>query len=206
MRLPWKFRTFSQLNRKSETWFFTFLNVSPISQSHFQNSSISLTRMDQVGDPMKMNWMNITVTVQKVDEKMGSFVQFFFYLSWVLVFRFLKIVSFFQFFADVSKKIYGCYSNLCICIWKFLSYFFRKWYWLLCYDLEFRRYQCLRLMDFAKFLLSQYFFDILILNILWAVACTPIKHYFLKEHDEVFLKDINDFNRFRFLAEICTNL
>ena len=49
---------------------------------HLQNSGILLTRMDQRGDPMKMNFeifqiqklASQTIRAQKVDEKMGSFV------------------------------------------------------------------------------------------------------------------------------------
>ena len=58
-----------------------------------------------------------------------------------------------------------------------------------------------------KVLLSQHFFDILFRSI---NCCSdrPIKHYFLKEHDEVFHVDIDKcFNKFlRFLAEFSTNL
>ena len=35
------------------------------------------------------------------------------------------------------------------------------------------------------------FFDILFPSIWWAVAQTPIRHFFLKEHDEVIHMDIN---------------
>ena len=35
------------------------------------------------------------------------------------------------------------------------------------------------------------FVDILFLNTSWIIAQAPIKHYFLKEHDEVFQMDIN---------------
>ena len=52
------------------------------------------------------------------------------------------------------------------------------------------------------------FFDILILNFLWAVAQTTIKHtVFWKSMMRSFRwKWINCFNRFRFLAEVSTNL
>ena len=44
-------------------------------------------------------------------------------------------------------------------------------------------------MNFVKFLLTQYFFDILFFNVLWIVARTPIN--FLKHHDEVVQMDRN---------------
>ena len=72
--------------------------------------------------------------------------------------------------AILATKSKGCYSNLFICIWRF-----PKWYWLLCYDVEFRRYIFLGWMNFVKFLLSQHFFDIPFLQISWTVPQTPIK-------------------------------
>ena len=74
-----------------------------------------------------------------------------------MVLKLSKIVYFLQFFADVSKK-----SNAVIAIHVYASessrFALRKWCWLLCNELEFRRYYCLKLMNFVKFLLSQYFF------------------------------------------------
>ena len=76
----------SQLDRKSKTWFFTLLNVYVsrierdkilISQLSLQkNSGILKTRMDQRGDPMKINFdifqiqklISQTIGGQKVDE------------------------------------------------------------------------------------------------------------------------------------------
>ena len=50
-----------------------------------------------------------------------------------------KIVSILQFFADVNKK-----SKVVIAIYLYASESYRfksrKSYWLLCYDLEFKRY------------------------------------------------------------------
>ena len=56
--------------------------------------------------------------------------------SWVIVLKLSKIVSFLQFFAEVSKN-----SKAALIIYIYASessrlVFFRKWYWLLCYDLE----------------------------------------------------------------------
>ena len=63
-------------------------------------------------------------------------------------------------------------------------------------------------MNFVKFLLSQFFFDILFFNILWIVAQNSIKNtIFWKSMMRSFRWiEINCFNRFRFLAEVSTNL
>ena len=113
---------------------------------------------------------------QKADGKDGVICLIFMSPSRVMVVILSKIVPFLQFFTDVSKKSKVVIAILCSCIWKFSFGSFRKWYWLLHYDLEFRRYQHLKFMNFVKFLLNQHFFDILILNIAWTVAHTPIKH------------------------------
>ena len=63
-------------------------------------------------------------------------------------------------------------------------------------------------MNFVKFLLIQHFFDILFFNILWTVAQTPVKNtIFWKSVMRSFRWiDLNCSNRFRFFAEISTNL
>ena len=63
-------------------------------------------------------------------------------------------------------------------------------------------------MNFVKFLLSQFFFDILFFNILWIVAQNSTKNtIFWKSMMRSFRWiEINCFNRFRFLAEVSTNL
>ena len=63
-------------------------------------------------------------------------------------------------------------------------------------------------MNFMKFLLSQHFFDILFLNIWWTVAQNPTKHtIFWRSMMRPFRWiSMNCFNRFRFLAEVSTNL
>ena len=48
--------------------------------------------------------MNITNRAQKVDEKIGSFVYFPFFPSWVMVLKLLEIVHFLQICADLRKK------------------------------------------------------------------------------------------------------
>ena len=96
----------SQLDRKIKTWFFTFLDVYLfwIERNKFwfylQNSGILLTKMDQRGDPMKMNldnfqiqkWISQTVRAQKVDEENGVICLVLFFPSWVMVLKLPKIV------------------------------------------------------------------------------------------------------------------
>ena len=112
----------SQLDRKSKTWFFTLLNVYVswierdkilISQLSLQkNSGILKTRMDQRGDPMKINFdifqiqklISQTIRGQKVDEINWVICLIFMSPSWVLVLKFAKIVHFLQICADLCKK------------------------------------------------------------------------------------------------------
>ena len=83
----------SQLDRKSKTCFFSFFNAYvseferektlmsqfKIRLKSLQNSGILQTRMNQRGNPMKMNFDNFQiqksisqkVRAQKVDEKIG---------------------------------------------------------------------------------------------------------------------------------------
>ena len=111
----------SQLERKSKTWFFTFLNVyvSWIERDKILISQLTPPKFryfaDQNGwkeDPMKMNfgnfqiqkWISQTVRAQKVDEKNGVICLISFFLSWVMVLKLPKIVHFLQICADLSKK------------------------------------------------------------------------------------------------------
>ena len=98
-------------------------------------------------------WISQTVRAQKLDEKNRTICLFAFSPSWVMVLKLHKILSFWSFFADVIKKNLGCYSYFYICIWNFSFCSFRKYYCLLSYDLEFRRYSCLKLMNLVKYLL-----------------------------------------------------
>ena len=60
------------------------------------------------------------------------------------------------------------------------------------YDLEFRRYLRSKLMNFVKFLLSQYLFWYFNPQYLMSCCSDLFKtYYFLKEHYEVFQMDIN---------------
>ena len=62
-------------------------------------------------------------------------------------------------------------------------------------------------MNFVKFLLTQYFFDILFFNVLWIVVWTPIKNTFFWNTMMRSFRwiEINSFNRFRFIVEVSTN-
>ena len=87
--------------KKSKTWFFNFLNVYVSwmvikygikfwsHRFHLQYSGILQARIDQRGEPMKMNFENFqiqkrisqTFRPQKVDKKIGSFVWFAFFVE-----------------------------------------------------------------------------------------------------------------------------
>ena len=113
----------SQLDWKSKTWFFTFLNVyvfwiewdkililqfSPSQFRYFTDQN----GPKELGDHMKTNFdifqiqkrISQTVRSQKVDEKKGVICQVFFFSSWVMVLKLTKIVHFLQICADLSKK------------------------------------------------------------------------------------------------------
>ena len=101
----------SQLDSKSKTWFFTFLNVyiSWIEQEKILITQLSppkldilQTRMDKKGNPIKMNsdnfqiqkWISQIVRVQKIDEKSGVICLVSFFPSWVMALKLHKIVLF----------------------------------------------------------------------------------------------------------------
>ena len=110
---PENFGIYSQLDRISKNWSFTFLNmhVSRNERDKILISQLSFSKFRHFSDK---------------DAPKGE--------PWVMVRKLSKIVSFLKFFADVS------YSNLRIIIRKFSFRSFRNCYWLLCYDLEFQRY------------------------------------------------------------------
>ena len=118
---------------KVKPWYFTFLNVYASSikgikfwshRFHLQNSGILQTRMDQKRNSIKMKfnnfqiqkWISQTVRTQKAD-KNGVICLVSSFPSSVMVLKLTKIVSFFQLFADISKKakaviaIYGYASQ-----------------------------------------------------------------------------------------------
>ena len=104
----------SQLERKSKTWFFSFLDVCFLNRTR-QNSDLTAYFADQnrrKDDLMKMNfvnfqiqkWISQIVRAQKVDKKNGVICLISFFLSWVMVLKLHKIVHFLQICADLSKK------------------------------------------------------------------------------------------------------
>ena len=112
----------SQLERKSKTWFFTFLNVyvSWIKRDKILISQLTPPKFryfaDQNGrkeDPMKMNfgnfqiqkWISQTVRAQKVDEKNGVICLISFFLSWVMVLKLPKIVHFWKFVLTSARNL-----------------------------------------------------------------------------------------------------
>ena len=115
-------------------------------------------------------------------------------LSWVLVLKLSKIVSFLQVLADVSEKPK---SVMAIYVYAFESS---------CFALL-ENGNGYYAMSSVSFLLSQYFFWYFIPQYLMNGCSDPYKtYYFLKELDEVFQMDINKLLRFRFLAEFNINL
>ena len=135
--------------------------------------------------------MNITNRAEKVDEKMGSFVQFRYSLNCLKKYIFcnfvltsarnsfpyslpvlsslncLKKYIFFN-FVLISARHPSLLKQFTQMHLKGLVSHFQKtvlFVVLLCYDLLFYRYQVLKSKNFVKFLLSQHFFDTLIENI-----------------------------------------
>ena len=111
---PWDYPEncgiYSQLDRKSKTWFFTFLNVYVfwIEQGKILISQLSPPKFiyfaDQNGpkrEPYEKEFwqfsntkMNIANRAQKLDEKYVVSCLVSFFPSWVMVFKVPKIVSF----------------------------------------------------------------------------------------------------------------
>ena len=93
-------------------------------------------------------------------------------------------------------------------IWNVSLHTFRKWYCLLCCDYCFGDIRVWSRRSLLNFCWVRIFFDILIANISWTVARTPINHtIFWKSIMRTFrCIYINCFNRFRFLAKVSTKL
>ena len=116
------------------------------------------------GDTIKMNidnfqmqkWGSYTFRARKADKKMELLVLFSYFVHELWSLNCQKL-SFFQIFADVSKKF-----KVTIAIYVYTSESSRfallKMALLLYYKLELRRHYCLKLMNFVKFLLSQWCF------------------------------------------------
>ena len=151
---PENFGICSQLNRKSKTCFFTFLNVNVfwiernkvlIPQLSPPKFRFLETKMDQRGVPMKMNfenfqiqkWISQTVRAQKVDEKNGVICLVYLFPSWVVILTLTEIVSLLQFCTDVSKKskfviancVYASESSRFAFLENGIKYIIRLWVW-----------------------------------------------------------------------------
>ena len=105
----------SQLERKSKTWFFSFLDVCFLNRTR-QNSDLTAYFADQNGrkdDLMKMNfvnfqiqkWISQIVRAQKADKKNGVICLISFFLSWVMVLKLHKIVHFLQFVLTSARNL-----------------------------------------------------------------------------------------------------
>ena len=85
----------SQLDWKSKTWFFSFLNVY---LSWIEQDKILISQLKT------QKWISETVRAQKVEEKNVVICPDSFFPSWVMVLKLPKIVQFLQICADISKK------------------------------------------------------------------------------------------------------
>ena len=169
-----------------------------------------------MGDHMKMNfeyfqiqkWILQRVTSEKVDEKNGVICLVSMFPSWVMVLKLPKKVHFWNFCADLSKK-----SKSIIVIYIYASershnalsesgiVFYAMTYCFGDIIVWIRRI----LLNFCW---VSIFFDILIANISWTVAQTPINHsIFWKSLMRTFrCIYVNYFNRHRFFAAVSTKL
>ena len=186
---PEHFEIYSQLGRKSKTWFFTFLRVyvSWIERNKILISQLFFPKFryfanqngPKVGPHENEFWQfsnaknEFTKQLLNANENGGIFL-FFMSPSWVMVLKLSKIVFFLQFFADVSKK---CKPAIAIYVYVTGSscFAFIKWYWLLFYHLEFKEFIVWSWWISLNFLLSRHFFDILFLNISGTVAETSVR-------------------------------
>ena len=85
----------SQLDGKDKTWFFTLLNVYV---SWIRRDKILISQMTPPNEvPQQLG-------LEKQMKKMGLVSLVIMSHFWVMVFKLSKIVSFLQFFANVSKK------------------------------------------------------------------------------------------------------
>ena len=168
---------------------------------------------------MKMNfdyfqiqkWMLQTVRTEKVDEKNGIIFLVFMFPSWIMVRKLSKKMHFLQLCADLSKK-----SKSIKAIYIYASKRSRYAlsengivYYAMTYCFGDISVWSRRIL--LNFCWISIFFDILIANILWSVAQTPLSHnIFWKSVMRTFRYIyVNCFNRLRilrFLAEVSTKL
>ena len=139
--------------------------------------------------------------------KKGVISLVFMFPSWVMVFKLSKKVHFLQFCADLSKK-----SKSIKAIYKYVSE--RSQYALSENGIVYcaMTYYFGDISVWSRRILLNFcwvsiFFDVLIVNISWTVAQTPINHsIFWKSVMRTFrCIYVNCFNRLRFLAEVTTN-
>ena len=153
-------------------------------------------------------WILQTVRSEKVDRKNGVICLVPTFLSWVMVLKLSKKVHFLQFCANLSKKsksvkdiyIYAC-ERSCHALSENGIVYYAMTYCLGVFSVWSRRI----LLNFCW---VSILFDILIANISWTVAWTPINHtIFWKSGKRAFrCIYVNCFNRLRFLAEVGTKL
>ena len=153
-------------------------------------------------------WILQTVRSEKVDDKNGVICLVSMFSSWVMVLKLSKKVHFLQFCADLSKKstsikviyIYASERSRYTLSENGIVYYAMTY----CFgDISIWNWRIL-----LNFSWVSIFFDILIANILWTVARTPI-------NDIIFWKSamrtfrctyVYCFNRLRFLPEVSTKL
>ena len=158
--------------------------------------------MDQRGDHIKMNfeyfqiqkWILQTVRSEKVNEKNGVICLISMFPSCVMVLKLSTKVHFLQFCADLSKK-----SMSIKAIYIYASGRSRHTLsenGIVYYDF---------LLNFCW---VSIFFDILIANISWTVARTPINHTIFWKNVVRTFRCIYTycFNKLKFLAEVSTKL
>ena len=152
-------------------------------------------------------WILQTVRSEKVDEKNGVICLVSMFPSWVMVLKLSKKVHFLQFCADLSKK-----SKSIKAIYIYASERSRYAlsengivYYAMTYCFGDISVWSRRIL--LNFCWVSIFFDVLIVNISWTVAQTPINHsIFWKSVMRTFrCIYVNCFNRLRFLAEVTTN-
>ena len=149
-----------------------------------------------------------TVRSEKVDEKNGVICLVSMIPSWVMVLKLSKKSHFLQFYADLSKK-----STSIKAIYIYASE--RSHYALSANGIVYyaMTYCFGDISVWSRIILLNFcwvsiFFNILIYNISWMVAQTPINHsIFWKSVMRTFrCIYVNCFNRLRFIAEVSTKL
>ena len=153
-------------------------------------------------------WILQTVRSEKVDEKNGVICLVSMFLSWVMVLKLSKKVHFLQFCADLSKKsksikaiyIYASERSRYALSENGIVYYAMTY----CFgDISIWNWRIL-----LNFCWVSIFFDILIANISWTAARTPINHTIswkslMRTFRYIY---VNGFNRLRILAEVNTKL